>query len=88
MRINYHKSDMTPINLDEREANQYTQVFCCKVGIFPFRYLGIPLHFDKLKSDEVWYHRYHIFWTRQGGIGGPTMSRSTQSKGTGQKAHN
>jgi hypothetical protein len=70
MRINYHKSDMTPINLDEMEANQYTEVFGCKVGTFPYRYLGIPLHFDKLKSDEVWYHEYHVFWTRQRGTRG------------------
>jgi hypothetical protein len=40
MKINYHKSDMTPINLDEEEANQMAQIFCCKMGSFLFRYLG------------------------------------------------
>jgi hypothetical protein len=53
MRINYHKSDMTPINLDEGEANQYAKVFCCKVGISPFRYLGVPLQFDKLRREDI-----------------------------------
>jgi hypothetical protein len=53
MRIYYHKSDMTPINLDEGEANQYAKVFCCKVGTFPFRYLGAPLHFDKLRREDI-----------------------------------
>jgi hypothetical protein len=53
MRINYHKNDMTPINLDEGESNQYAKVFCCKVGTFPFRYLGVPLHFDKLKREDI-----------------------------------
>jgi hypothetical protein len=38
--------------------------------------------------DEVWYHGYHISWTRQRGIEGPTMSRPTWSKDTGQEAHN
>jgi hypothetical protein len=35
MKINYHKSDMTPINLDEEEVQEYTKVFCCKIGGFP-----------------------------------------------------
>jgi hypothetical protein len=53
MRINYHKSDMTPINLDEEEAQHYARIFCCKVGSFPFRYLGVPLHYDKLRREDI-----------------------------------
>jgi hypothetical protein len=53
MKINYHKSDMTPINLGEEEANQLAQIFCCKMGSFPFRYLGVPLHHDKLKREDI-----------------------------------
>jgi hypothetical protein len=36
MKINYRKSDMTPINMDEGEANGYAKIFCCKIGCFPF----------------------------------------------------
>jgi hypothetical protein len=39
-------------------------------------------------GDEVWYHGYQVSWTWQRGIGGPTMSRPTQPKDTGQDAHN
>jgi hypothetical protein len=53
MRINYHKSDMTPINLDEEEAQHYSRIFCCKVGSFPFRYLRVPLHYDKLRREDI-----------------------------------
>jgi hypothetical protein len=38
--------------------------------------------------DEVWYHGYHVSWTRQRGTGGPTISQSTRPKGTGQEALN
>jgi hypothetical protein len=39
MKINYHKSDMIPINLDEEEAQVYAKKFCCKIGAFSFKYL-------------------------------------------------
>jgi hypothetical protein len=39
-------------------------------------------------GDEVCYHGYQDSWTRQIEIGGATMSRLTQPKDTGQKAHN
>jgi hypothetical protein len=53
MKINYHKSDMTAINLDEGEINQFAKVFCCKIGTFPFKYLGVPLHHDKLRREDI-----------------------------------
>jgi hypothetical protein len=51
MKINYHKSDLTPINLEE--AYTFAKVFCCKVGAFPFRYLGVPLHHEKLSREDI-----------------------------------
>jgi hypothetical protein len=53
MKINYHKSDMTPINLDEDESHLYAQIFYCKLGQFPFTYLGVPLHYDKLRREDI-----------------------------------
>jgi hypothetical protein len=49
MRINSHKSDLPPINFSDDEANIFAQVFCCKIGQFPFKYLGVPLHYAKLQ---------------------------------------
>jgi hypothetical protein len=53
MKINFYNSDMTPINMEESEAQQFAKVFYCKVGSFPFNYLGIPLHYDKLKREDL-----------------------------------
>jgi hypothetical protein len=50
MKINYHKSDLTDINLEEGETTQFAKVFCCKIGTFPFKNLGVPLHHEKLKK--------------------------------------
>jgi hypothetical protein len=53
MRINYHKSGLVAINLDDDETNNYAKIFCCKVGSFPFKYLGVPLHHDKLRREDI-----------------------------------
>jgi hypothetical protein len=46
MRVNYHKSELVPINLeDEGEIQQFVKKIGCPVGAFPIKYLGIPLHF-------------------------------------------
>jgi hypothetical protein len=33
-------------------AQQYPDLFGCKSGSFSFKYLGIPIHFCKLKKGE------------------------------------
>jgi hypothetical protein len=52
VRINFHKSDLTPVNLEE-ETQIYAQIFCCKIETFPFKYLGVPLHYDKLRREDI-----------------------------------
>jgi hypothetical protein len=32
--------------------NEYKILFGCEIGSLPFRYLGIPIHFRKLKNGE------------------------------------
>jgi hypothetical protein len=46
MRINFHKSEMVPINLEDNEVHRLAHILSCCVGKFPIKYLGIPLHFD------------------------------------------
>jgi hypothetical protein len=53
MRINYHKSDLLTINIVEEEANLFAQIFGCKISDFPFTYLGVPLHFSKLRREDM-----------------------------------
>jgi hypothetical protein len=56
MKINYNKSDMVPVNLEEDEIQVYGKIFCCKLGSFPFKYLGVPLHHEKLKKERYLAH--------------------------------
>jgi hypothetical protein len=53
VKINYNKSDLTPINLDEEDSHNYAKIFCCRMGSFPFKYLGVPLHYEKLRREDI-----------------------------------
>jgi hypothetical protein len=53
MRINYHKSELIGINVDNMEMSPFLEIFQCVEGHFPMRYLGLPLHFEILKSEEL-----------------------------------
>jgi hypothetical protein len=53
MRINSNKSELIPINMDEEEALPFVDAFNCNVGNFPIKYLGIPLHYDKLRREDI-----------------------------------
>jgi hypothetical protein len=53
MKINYIKSDLMPMNLDENETMGYAKIFCCKVDSSPFKYLGVPLHYEKLRRKDI-----------------------------------
>jgi hypothetical protein len=32
---------------------QFAKIFCCKLGGFHFKYLGVPLHNEKLKREDI-----------------------------------
>lgn len=52
MKINYDKYELVLVNLDDAVAKVLSQIFCCKVGGFPLKYLGVPLHYLKLKRED------------------------------------
>jgi hypothetical protein len=52
MRINYDKSDLMTINVDPSESHLFSQKNCCKIGTFPFKYIGVPLDYAKIKKRE------------------------------------
>jgi hypothetical protein len=31
----------------------FAKIFCCKIGSFPFKYLGVSLHHEKLKREDI-----------------------------------
>jgi hypothetical protein len=53
MRINYHKSELIPINVEVEECATFLETFGCVLGSSPIKYLGIPLHYEKLKREDL-----------------------------------
>jgi hypothetical protein len=41
MRINFHKGEVIPINLDENNAHGIAHILNCPIGKLPFKYLGV-----------------------------------------------
>jgi hypothetical protein len=52
LKINFHKSEIFCFGEAKECENMYSQLFGCKSGTFPFRYLGIPMHFRKLRNAD------------------------------------
>jgi hypothetical protein len=54
MRVNYQKSELVPINLEQGvELQKISDIFGCPVGDFSIKYLGIPLHYQKLRREDL-----------------------------------
>src|SRR3954470_7154885 len=53
MRINYEKSELIPINLAEDELTPFFSCLGCSQGKFHIKYLGVPLHFEKLSKEDI-----------------------------------
>jgi hypothetical protein len=49
--VNYHKSNIYPINVLEQKMTVLANTFHCKVGSLPFTYLGLPLGLKKPKLE-------------------------------------
>jgi hypothetical protein len=53
MRINYSKSELIPLGLEPEELEALANILECTIGEFPIKYLGIPLHYDKLRRADL-----------------------------------
>lgn len=53
MRINYHRSALVPINMNEEELSPFLDILRCQVGAFPIKYLGLHLHSDNLRREDL-----------------------------------
>jgi hypothetical protein len=53
MKINYDKSDLLTIGMDEDSTNAFAKILCCKISEFPIKYLGVPLHYSKLRRTDL-----------------------------------
>ena len=52
LKINFHKSELFCFGEAKNQQCIYSQIFGCDMGTFPFRYLGIPMHFRRLKNAD------------------------------------
>ncbi|WVZ50605.1 hypothetical protein U9M48_001845, partial [Paspalum notatum var. saurae] len=52
LKNNFHKSEIFCFGESKEWESQYSNLFGCKVGSYPFRYLGIPMHFRKLNNKD------------------------------------
>lgn len=53
MKINYVKIDPLTLGMIEEESNKYDRLFYCNIGDLPLKYLGVLLHYNKLKREDV-----------------------------------
>jgi hypothetical protein len=53
LKINFHKSELFYFGGAKDRGKEYVELFSCVEGSFPFRYLGIPMHYRKL-SNKHW----------------------------------
>jgi hypothetical protein len=52
LKINYRKSEVFCFGQARDEKPHYINLFGCKRGEFPFKYLGIPMHVRKLNNGD------------------------------------
>ena len=53
MKINYAKSEFIPMGVSAEETSPFLDIFGCAAGNFPIKYLGVPLHYEKLKKEDI-----------------------------------
>ena len=52
LKINFHKSEIFCFGEAKEMKEQYKQIFGCESGSLPFKYLGVPIHYRKLRNAE------------------------------------
>jgi hypothetical protein len=52
LKINYHKIELFCFGEGKDQELQYEQLFGCKKCSYPFKYLGIPMHYRKLYNSD------------------------------------
>jgi hypothetical protein len=53
MKINFHKSEFIPLNLESEKVHVIAHVLNCPVGQLPFKYLGVPIYYEKLNREDL-----------------------------------
>jgi hypothetical protein len=73
LKINFHKSELFCFEVAKQCEQQYAQLFGCGIGMYPFRYLGIPMHTRKLGNKD-WQYVEERFEKKQSDSKGKLLS--------------
>jgi hypothetical protein len=52
LKINYSKSSLVPLNISDQESIDYATILGCEISNLPITYLGVPLHWKKLRVSD------------------------------------
>lgn len=52
LKINYHKSEVFTIGLEESDTIGASQMLNCPIGHFPMKYLGLPISPEKVLNPD------------------------------------
>ena len=52
LKINFHKSELFCFGEAQDDVSLYAEIFGCRQGQFPIKYLGIPIHYRRLTNVE------------------------------------
>jgi hypothetical protein len=52
LKINFHKNELFCYGEAKEMEGQYTDLFSCGLGKYPFRYLGIPVHHKRISNAD------------------------------------
>jgi hypothetical protein len=52
IKINFHKSELFYYGDAREMEQQYTELFGCDIGQYPFRIVGIPMHHKRISNAD------------------------------------
>ena len=52
LKINFHKNELFCFGEPQAVQMEYEKIFGYNQGMFPFRYLGIPMHYRRLQNSD------------------------------------
>jgi hypothetical protein len=52
LKINFSKSEVVVINGNDELHDKYSELFNCQIGIFPLKYLGVPVSPGRLRVKD------------------------------------
>jgi hypothetical protein len=55
LKINFEKSEVIMVGGDNNLTLTYAEIFNCQVGLFPIKYLGVPISASRIQVSH-WQH--------------------------------